>query len=140
MSSTVQELYQALIVERSKAPRFAGRPEVFDAQGRGENAMCGDRVQVFWQRGGVVHHEAHGCAILTASADLMAQAVAGKSPAEVAAMRGAFEEVVTSGREDLALGDLNALAGVAQYRARRRCATLPWAALEEALREVQVHG
>ena len=140
MMSETQDLYQALIMERSKAPRFAGRPEVFDAQGQGENAMCGDRVQVFWRRGGVVRHESHGCAIMAASADLMAQAVAGKTPAQVAAMRGAFEEVVTSGMENPVLGDLNALAGVAQYRSRIRCATLPWVALAEALKEGQVHG
>lgn len=140
MNVATDELYQALIMERSKAPRFAGRPEGFDAQGCGENAMCGDKVQVFWRQGGAVRHEAHGCAILTASADLMAQAVAGKSPEQVAVLRGAFEEVVNSGKENPALGDLNALAGVAQYRARIRCATLPWAALDAALKEGQVHG
>jgi nitrogen fixation NifU-like protein len=95
---------------------------------------------VFWRRGGVVRHESQGCAIMAASADLMAQAVAQKTPAQVAAMREVFEEVVTSGRENPALGDLNALAGVAQYRSRIRCATLPWVALSEALKEGQVDG
>ncbi len=140
MMSDTAELYQSLIVERSKAPRFAGRPDVFDAQGHGENAMCGDEVQVFVQRGGQVRHEAHGCAILAASADLMAQAVAGKTLAQVAEMRAAFEDVVGTGRENPALGDLNALAGVAEYRSRIRCATLPWVALGEALGEGQVDG
>ena len=140
MMSAAEELYQALIMERSKAPRFGGRPALFDAQGHGENAMCGDKVQVFWRRGGAVRHEAQGCAIMAASADLMAQAVAGKTPAQMAAMRAAFDEMVASGEENPALGDLNALAGVARFRSRIRCARLPWVALDEALKEGQVHG
>ncbi|MDE8345623.1 MAG: SUF system NifU family Fe-S cluster assembly protein [Acidocella sp.] len=128
------ELYQALIMARSRQPRFAGPLATFDSQGTGDNPMCGDRVQVYLRRADTgVGHVSRGCAIMSASADLMAEAVAGKSAAEIAVLSTAFEAMVTSGAQDPALGDLNALAGVSGYRSRIRCATLPWSALADAL-------
>jgi nitrogen fixation NifU-like protein len=72
---------------------------------------------------------------MVASAELMADAVAGLAPAQVAQRRAAFEAVVNTGAPDPSLGDLNALAGVSEYRSRIRCATLPWSALAQALEE-----
>jgi nitrogen fixation NifU-like protein len=139
MSETA-ELYQALIMERTKNPRHAGRPAAFDAEGHGDNPMCGDRIHVFVSREGTrVSHESRGCAIMIASAELMADAVAGRAPAEIAQTRCAFEAVVNTGTPDPSLGDLNALAGVSEYRSRIRCATLPWSALAQAL-EDHAHG
>jgi nitrogen fixation NifU-like protein len=127
-------LYQNLVLERSRHPRFAGHPAVYDAHGRGANALCGDAVDVYVTRAGMsVAHDSHGCAIMAASADLMAGAVAGKTPEEIAALRREFETIVTTGRENPALGELNALAGVSEFASRIRCATLPWSALAEAL-------
>jgi nitrogen fixation NifU-like protein len=132
------ELYQALIMDRSKNPRYAGRPARFDAQAEQKNALCGDQVQVFID-GPDVRHESRGCAIMTASADLMAEAVAGKPAGEIAALNALFEKMVNSGGAEDSLGELNALAGVSQFRSRIRCAILPWAALAQALEEVP-HG
>jgi nitrogen fixation NifU-like protein len=126
------ELYHALIMDRSKNPRFAGRPEKVDAAARGDNPICGDRIEVF-VHGSEIRHEGRGCAIMSASADLMAEAATGKTPAQIAEIRAAFEQVVTTGEARPELGDLNALAGVWEYRSRIRCATLPWEALAQAL-------
>jgi nitrogen fixation NifU-like protein len=135
MSDTA-ELYQALIVERTKNPRHAGKPAVFDAEGEGDNPMCGDHVHVYVTTDGTqVTHVSRGCAIMTASAELMADAVAGLTRAQIAQRRAAFEAVVNTGKPDPSLGELNALSGVAEYRSRIRCATLPWSALAAALDE-----
>jgi nitrogen fixation NifU-like protein len=129
--------YQALIMERHKHPLHAGRPAQFDAQGQVANLICGDKVRVYVTRAGMdVHYEAEGCAIVNASADLMADAVAGKTPAQVEQISRDFETLVTSGHENPALGELNALAGIAEFSSRIRCATLPWSALAEALHHV----
>ena len=132
------DLYQSLIMERARAPRHAGRPAVFDAEAQGDNPMCGDRIHLYVQKDGpVVSHESRGCAIMTASADLMAEAVRGLSSTQIRQRRAAFEAVVTTGVPDPSLGDLNALAGVSEYRSRIRCATLPWTALDTALSQAQ---
>jgi nitrogen fixation NifU-like protein len=131
-----EQLYHDLIMDRARNPRHAGRPEKFDAQGEGENPMCGDRIHIFLERKGAkISHEARGCAIMIASADLMADAIAGADPTHIRQLRSAFETVVDTGTEDPSLGSLNALANVSEYRSRIRCATLPWIALSKALEE-----
>ncbi len=128
-----EQFYHGLIMERARHPRHAGRPERFDAQGEGDNPMCGDRIRVFFQGAGRVWHEAEGCAILLASADLMADAVAGMTAGQIRQCRAAFESVVKTGVADPSVGNLNALATVSEYRSRLRCATLPWSALIKAV-------
>ncbi len=128
------QLYHDLIMDRARNPRHAGRPEAFDAQGQGDNPMCGDRIQIFLKREGTeISHEARGCAIMIASADLMADALKNTDSKQFQQLRSAFEAVVNTGAEDPSLGQLNALANVSEYRSRIRCATLPWSALEKAL-------
>jgi nitrogen fixation NifU-like protein len=139
MSDTA-DLYQALIMDRAKSPRHAGKPAEFQAEGEGDNPMCGDHVHVYVGEGARVNHVSRGCAIMVASAELMADAVAGLTPPQIAQRRAAFEAVVNTGAPDPSLGELNALAGVFEYRSRIRCATLPWSALAQALGKDQQHG
>jgi nitrogen fixation NifU-like protein len=135
------DIYQAIIMDRSKTPRFAGALLDHDHAADGNNPMCGDRTKIFVKRDGMkVAHESKGCAILLASADLMAEAVTGMDVTEVQTLSQAFETTVTTGVENQKLGNLNALAGVHAYRSRIRCATLPWAALRDALTLDQLHG
>lgn len=136
-----EQLYHDLIMDRARHPRHAGRPECFDAEGQGDNPMCGDRIHVFIKRDGTeVSHDSRGCAIMIASAELMADAVQGATPAQIRQLRSAFEAVVNTGVEDPSLGALNALANVSEYRSRIRCATLPWAALAQALEGKALEG
>jgi len=128
-----QQLYHDLIMDRARNPRHAGRPAEFYAQGEGDNPICGDRIHIFLKRDGTVTHEAQGCAIMAASADLMADAVAGAGIAQIRQLRAGFEAVMNGGGEDPSLGDLNALGPVSEYRSRIRCAILPWSALQQAL-------
>jgi nitrogen fixation NifU-like protein len=136
-----EALYQSIVLERSRNPHFAGRPAAFDAQGQGENRMCGDKVSVFLTRQDMgLHHEAEGCAILAASAELMCEAATGKTADEITMLSNKFEHLVKTGQENPALGDLNALAGIAQYPSRLRCATLPWSALRDAVARGRAAG
>ncbi|MDE8349027.1 MAG: SUF system NifU family Fe-S cluster assembly protein [Acidocella sp.] len=133
MSETA-ELYQTIIMDRTKNPRHAGKPAKFNHEGHGDNPMCGDRIHVYVADDGTqVNHESRGCAIMIASAELMADAVAGLTFDEVVESRRAFEAMINSGTPNPVLGDLNALSGVSEYRSRIRCATLPWSALADAL-------
>ncbi len=102
--------------------------------------MCGDRVTVFVRRAGdavdEAGFEARGCEITVASADLMCDAVAGRSAADVRRMAGEVETMARTGLcEDCeaALHALKPLSAVHEYPSRVRCVTLPWAALVAAL-------
>ena len=141
MSETAdtEDLYQSLIMERARAPRYAGAFDPFDAEAEGDNPMCGDRVHLRIKRdhGTITNfaHETRGCAICISAADLMGDAVIGKTPEEITNLADAFESMIATGiapnRPDFTA--LRALSGVHTYRSRHRCATLPWQALRSAL-------
>ena len=138
MFDDVADLYQDVILDRGRRPRHGTRPAMFDATARGDNPMCGDRVAVFvrYDESGRVADagfEARGCAISVASADLMAEAVIGRSPDEIDGLTDRLEQMTRSGEIDDAPEALRALAGVHAYPSRVKCAMLPWQALRAAL-------
>ena len=143
--SDVRDLYQDVILEHSRNPRHQQRLDPFDGAAKGDNPMCGDRVEVRVRMDGdhiaQTGFEARGCAISVASADLMADAVNGRSPAEVRDLAQRFRTMVSTGQcpgcGDMAT--LQPLAGVHEFRSRLKCATLPWDALLAALENTH-HG
>lgn len=141
----LRDLYQEVILDRGRKPRHGKRLDDFDATAKGDNPMCGDRVQVwikFADDGRVADtgFDARGCAISIASADLMAEAIQGRDKADTRALFTAFREMARTGlcphcAPDLAapLEQLAPLSGVHDYPSRVKCATLPWHALIAAL-------
>ncbi len=134
------DLYQRVIMERGRTPHHMRRMEPFDTVAKGDNPMCGDRVEVRVRYDGEriaeAAFEARGCAISIASADLMADAVPGHTPLEVRDLSARFHAMVQSGSCpdcDAAMDRLRPLSSVSEYRSRIRCATLPWDALLAAL-------
>jgi nitrogen fixation NifU-like protein len=137
----VRDLYQEVILEHGRHPSHAGRPARYDATARGDNPMCGDRVEVFLSttpdgRIAEARFDARGCAISIASADLMAETVTGLT---YQATRDVFSRFRTMARTgecpegDTTMDLLRPLAGVHEYPSRVKCATLPWHALMAAL-------
>ena len=135
----VRDLYQAVILDRSRHPRHQRRLDPFDGAAKGDNPMCGDRVEVRIRmadgRVAEAGFEARGCAISVASADLMAAAVTGRSPAETRDLAQLFRAMVQTGQcpDCAGMATLQPLAGVHEFKSRLKCATLPWDALLGAL-------
>ena len=102
MFEDLQDLYNANIVDRGRRPQHMRRLEAFDATAKGDNPMCGDRVQVWlkYAPDGAIAEasfEARGCEISRASADLMVEAVAGRAPADTRRLFEAFRTMVQTG-------------------------------------------
>jgi nitrogen fixation NifU-like protein len=141
MFDDLRDLYQEVILDHGRRPRHAKRPAAFDASARGDNPMCGDRVEVFVRCGadGTIADlgfEARGCAISVASADLMAEVARGRTPEQARALFVQFRDMARTGEttgDDPALERLAPLAGVHEFPSRIKCATLPWHALVAAL-------
>ena len=141
MFDDLRDLYQEVILDHGRRPRHGARLAAFDATAKGDNPMCGDRVQVFLRHGAdgriaEAGFEARGCAISVASADLMAEVVAGRPDAEVRVLAEEFREMARTGSApegNEAMERLRPLAGVHEYPSRVKCATLPWHALLAAL-------
>jgi len=142
MSSTVNELYQQLILDHNKSPRNFRKIEHANRHAEGYNPLCGDHFTVFVEMDGDlikdVSFQGSGCAISKASASMMTTAVKGTSRQDAEKLFEKFHAVVTRDIhkevDDLEeLGCLGALAGVAEFPARIKCASLAWHALHSAL-------
>ena len=134
----LRELYRDVIVDHNRSPRNRGRLPQASCHAQGNNPLCGDRLHLDVELDGDVirdlRFEGSGCAISTASASLMSEAVKGRTRAEAAALFGAVHGMLTGGGGDTArLGKLAALAGVAEFPARVKCASLAWHTLNAAL-------
>lgn len=140
--TALDEIYQQVILDHYRQPRNFSQPDAASHQAAGHNPLCGDRVTVFLDIDGdqvkSASFQGAGCAISTASASLMTEAVSGKSLAEVQSLFQRFHHMVTAGDgtdgEPQDLGKLEALAGVRQLPVRIKCATLAWHTLLEALK------
>ncbi len=140
MNVDLRELYQEVILDHNKRPRNRHALEDATNRSEGHNPLCGDQVTVFLKAedGRVVDiaFEGQGCAISTASASLMTEAVKGKTLEEATAIFREVQEMVTSPDSDEEhpnLGQLQVLAGVKDHPVRIKCATLPWHTLNAAL-------
>jgi nitrogen fixation NifU-like protein len=138
--SELRDLYQAVILDHNKKPRNFGELADANRAAHGDNPLCGDKLRVELRvEDDVVADVAftgQGCAISTASASLMTEAVKGKPLAEVQRLFEAFHELVTGADPEPAangLGKLAVFAGVREFPIRVKCATLAWHTLRAAL-------
>ncbi|MBM4072776.1 MAG: SUF system NifU family Fe-S cluster assembly protein [Planctomycetes bacterium] len=137
--SDLRELYQETILGHYKKPRNFGKLPPPSRHREGYNPLCGDKVTVYMHvKDDVVtdiRFEGSGCAISTASASMMTEALKGKTVAEAEEIFKRFHELVTgkeAGDNDN-LGKLAVFAGVREFPARVKCATLAWHTFHAAL-------
>jgi nitrogen fixation protein NifU and related proteins len=139
--SPMKALYQELILQHYRKPKNQGTLESPDVEVAMNNPVCGDEITLQLSISGdrieAARFSGHGCAISQASASMMAHLLEGKTLEEAAAIDTRFTELMHGNEEaakDRSLGDLRALAGVAKFPARVKCALLAWNAYQEAIR------
>ncbi len=137
MFDEVRALYSEEIRRHGRKPTHAGRLPDADATAKGDNPMCGDRVQVFIRRRGDTISDAvfdaRGCEISIASADLMCEAVQGLEDGRVRALAEDVERMARTGECAACGAALQPLSAVHEFPSRVKCVTLPWRALVAAL-------
>ena len=135
----LQDLYRDVILDHNKRPRNFGSLDTASAHAEGHNPLCGDRLTVSLRMEGEriedIRFEGKGCAISTASASLMTEAVKGKDRVAVRALFERVHALLTAPQAAAAadLGKLAALSGVREFPARVKCASLCWHTLNAAL-------
>ena len=135
----LKELYRDVILDHNRRPRNFGRIDSSDSHADGHNPLCGDRLTVWLRlkddRIEDIRFEGKGCAISTASASLMTEAVKGKDKATVHSLYDRIHSLLTQqdAAPDASLGKLAALSGVREFPARVKCASLCWHTLNAAL-------
>lgn len=138
----LRELYQEVIFDHNRNPRNFRAMEDANRHANGHNPLCGDQLTVFLQvDDGVVSDVSfvgQGCAISTASASLMTEAVKGRRLEEVESLFQDIHQMLTDAHpEGRDLGKLEVLSGVREFPARVKCASLAWHTLHNAMTQAQ---
>ena len=139
--SELSELYQEVILEHNKKPRNFREMETANRKAEGQNPLCGDQLTVYLEMEDEqvkdVTFVGSGCAIFKASASMMTQAVKGKTKAEAEMLFKEFGRMVrgemNQETEENSLGRLKIFAGVREFPARVKCASLGWHTVHAAL-------
>ncbi len=139
--SEINELYQEVILDHNKNPRNFREIQNADKQADGNNPLCGDKIKVYATLDGDIVTDVaftgSGCAISKASASIMTQTLKGKTVSEAERLFDEFHRMVT-GKLDIEtdehdLGKLRIFAGVLEFPARVKCASLSWHTINAAL-------
>lgn len=135
----LRDLYRDVILDHNRHPRNFGTLDPADARAEGHNPLCGDRLSLALRMNGDriddVRFDGKGCAISTASASLMTEAIKGKDRATVGQLFDKVHALLTQDGSAASpeIGKLAALAGVREFPMRVKCATLCWHTLNAAL-------
>lgn len=144
----LRELYQQVILDHNKNPRNYGYLDPHNREALGHNPLCGDalslEVMVDEERdvvSGVAFH-GEGCAISKASASIMTTVMKGLPVHEALLLIDTFQRIVTDKNpvddEQLAeLGKIAVFAGVREFPARVKCASLAWHTMRNALTDTE---
>ncbi len=141
--SELSDLYQEVILDHNKNPRNFREIENADKRADGHNPLCGDQLQVYLSmeddKVKDVAFKGSGCAISKASASMMTQAVKGKTKEQADVLFAEFRRMVMgeidAEREENSLGKLKIFAGVREFPARVKCASLSWHTVHAALND-----
>ena len=130
-------LYQERILNHYRRPHHKGTLERATGVHGLKNPLCGDDVSVaVLVRDGIVveaQYTGTGCSIMQATASMLMGLVHGRTREEIEGLARRFDAMLASGTADASLGELDALAAVAAFKARQKCARLPWQALLGAM-------
>jgi len=138
--SDLRTLYQEVILDHNKSPRNFRAMEDADMTLEGYNPLCGDHYMIYVKMNGDVVADVSftgsGCAISKASASVMSTIVKNKTRQEAVKLFDQFHDLVTGksapgNKEEL--GRIMIFAGVSEFPARVKCASLAWHTLKAAL-------
>lgn len=136
----LRDLYEEVILDHNRNPRnYPKKPADANHSAHGFNPLCGDEFFLHLTiTDGVIKDvgfDGAGCAISTASASMMTEALIGKTVAEVEQLFQQVHDLLTKEQAvDVQVpGKLQVLMGVKEYPMRVKCATLAWHTLHAAL-------
>ena len=138
----LNSLYQQLILEHYRNPRNKGELEDETVEVHLNNPVCGDEIKLQLRVDDDHISKAsfvgQGCSISQAAVSMMTTMLEGRSLDEADALAARFTEMMhgdEGAAKDKALGDLRALAGVAKFPVRIKCALLGFEALQKAVEQ-----
>lgn len=137
--SPIQDLYTQKLLDYSKRQEHRGPLEGATHRAQAHNPLCGDELELMLRldhdgRCVSARFVGQGCALCIASASMMAQAIEGLEQRELEGLWGLLSAALEpDASTPVAPLGLDALLVARQVPARKRCITLSWLALRDAL-------
>ena len=134
-----KQLYHQTLMEHHKQPFGFGAELEVNGQASGENAACGDEIEITCavtnNQLKAVAFSGHSCAICRASASLLCSHMSNIPVDQAHALN---QQVIAYVEQNIALAQpwsevFSALSVVQQFPVRKQCAVLPWTTLKNAL-------
>ena len=127
-------IYTAALMEHNAHPDYKYEMDDATHVHQGVNPSCGDDITLSLRlEDGIIDEAAFqgsGCAVSQASADIMADLITDKTPAEVLELGELFLAMIRGEVDDPAalapLGEAAQLQGISRMPARVKCAELAW--------------
>ncbi|OGT21983.1 MAG: SUF system NifU family Fe-S cluster assembly protein [Gammaproteobacteria bacterium RIFCSPHIGHO2_02_FULL_42_13] len=135
MCLDLQALYQEIILDHNRHPSNFKKLDQANYVLEGYNPLCGDKIILYLS----LHNnliqdigfQGEGCAIFTASASLMTEAVKGKTVEEARKIFKLFHDGMTTSKDNhIPFDKLSVLSNVKKFPMRVKCATLAWHVLK----------
>jgi len=140
----LENLYREIILEHYRNPRNKGlSSDPVYATVHIKNPSCGDDITIQTLLGdGVVkdaRHDGHGCSICCSSASVLTETVIGKTADTARTIADNYLKMVSNKEFDASvdLEEAAVFAGVRQFPARVKCASIAWQAFVRSLGETK---
>lgn len=136
----LDQLYRQVILEHYRKPRNSGELETQTHKIVMNNPTCGDQIFLnLYVQDGIIKDAkftGSGCSISIASASMMTETIKGLTIEKALLVSRDFSEMMQGHTHEHLSEEneeLEVLAGVSQFPARIKCATLAWKAMEKAV-------
>ena len=126
-----KETYNKILLEHNLYPNNQGVLDKKTIERQLINASCGDKISVQLDiQNGIIRDgrfSGMGCAISLASADLMIDAIRGRTLEDAIKIKENIEKIMIGEESNLTdMGELMALCEISRMPARLKCASLAW--------------
>jgi len=143
--SKLDQLYRQVLLDHNQHPHHVGEITNPTVVQEGSNPSCGDQITVSMViKDNLIQDivwDGCGCAICKASASMMTDVLWRESLNNATELAQRFLQMTTGEDVDVKpLKEARVLAGVKQFPARIKCATLAWHAVLEGLEKVDQGG
>lgn len=140
---SMDDIYNAKILEFAGNIPLTGMLEDFDAQAQAHSKLCGSRVKVWLKMNGDTvagfAHEVKACALGQASSSIMARHVIGATAAELRQAKSDMLAMLKEGGEGPSgrFEDMRFLKPVRDYKARHASTMLTFDAVVDCLDQIE---
>ena len=136
--ANTDDIYQKVILEHNRNPRFNSVPEGYTHHGVSSNPLCGDHIEIFLKITDdnltEVGFEGVGCAVCKSSASLLLSSIHGLEVSKAKQFIGNLDSILEKDPEDLeSFGDLQAFSVMRKFPTRFKCVKLSWSAASSAI-------